>query len=103
MVFQNQGSGEVIYEEVKGKILAAAENRIGQAAPTPMDIGEFNGEAKEETAEAEQTGEVGPWINCVNTRCRLAGCMSLSRASKCMSIANIVPACHSGQRVRWHA
>ena len=52
LVFQNQGSGEVIYEEVKGRILAAAENRIGQAAPTPMDIGEVNGEMKEETEEA---------------------------------------------------
>ena len=51
LVFQHQGSQPVVHEEVKGKILAAAQNRIVQAAPTPMDIGEVTGEAKDEKEE----------------------------------------------------
>jgi len=44
MVFQSQGAEAVKYDIIRDKVVTVASRRIQMSQPTPMDIGEVNGE-----------------------------------------------------------
>ena len=64
MIFQAQGSKEVIFSEIRDKVLSVAGSRIQSAQPTPMEVGAVNNEGTQQgdvwgypSAEVDQGNE----------------------------------------------
>ena len=59
MIYQAQGAKDVIYEEVRDKVLSVAGCRIESAQPTPMDVGAVGKEewGGDSAAEADKVNE----------------------------------------------